>query len=620
MAEDARTQFVDGLRVSAEHLQHLQDRLRESVLDVRNAIGLGRVAWGLKADLNDAGTFVDLAPGVAFAPGGVRLAVDSPLSLAVPAVGDSLALVLRAVRGDREALRFNELPTVLTLETRAEVGAPAESGDADAMTVATITRSDGAMSLTQNDALFTATGAHGHTGTHFQDEAGRWHFDGARIAGGNGTGPTGPKGDPGEAGAPGAPGADGAPGLKGDAGDVGPAGPPGAPGAAGETGPPGPPGPIGLQGPSGAEGALGPQGPPGQDGAAAAVGEPGPAGEKGDKGEPGEKGDPGAKGDPGVEGGRGEKGDSGENGSAGPKGDAGEPGAAGAPGDAGPVGPAGPTGEKGDPGVAGPAGANGAPGPEGARGDAGETGPIGPAGLKGDAGAPGARGETGPQGAPGVTGPQGPKGDTGSAGPAGPRGEVGPAGATGGAGAKGDPGVPGAQGAPGTAGAPGAVGATGPKGDPGQELDQDWGTIRKISWPHDATLKVAPATALLQGGLQVTLSRSLDPSQQDKAPSVFEVWFQPNPLNPAGAVDAPLPMVSIFGNLRVSPQTITWIPITSANGFKLMMRAGRVLIRVHCGALKDSKNRQFSATLTPILGVEGLVLSGGVFESWFLVE
>jgi len=46
MAEDARTQFVDGLRVSAEHLQHLQDRLRESVLDVRNAIGLGRVAWG----------------------------------------------------------------------------------------------------------------------------------------------------------------------------------------------------------------------------------------------------------------------------------------------------------------------------------------------------------------------------------------------------------------------------------------------------------------------------------------------------------------------------------------------------------------------------------------------
>jgi len=66
------------LRVSAEHLQHLQDRLRESVLDVRNAIGLGRVAWGLRATLG--GSNVDITAGVAFASGGVRLAVDNPLS------------------------------------------------------------------------------------------------------------------------------------------------------------------------------------------------------------------------------------------------------------------------------------------------------------------------------------------------------------------------------------------------------------------------------------------------------------------------------------------------------------------------------------------------------------
>ncbi|MEP7000471.1 MAG: hypothetical protein ABI969_08315, partial [bacterium] len=114
MAEDARTQFVDGLRVSAEHLQHLQDRLRESVLDVRNAIGLGRVAWGLRATLG--GSNVDITPGVAFAPGGVRLAVDTPLSVAVPDGPDAtLAVVLRAVHGDRDELRFNGVPTVITL-------------------------------------------------------------------------------------------------------------------------------------------------------------------------------------------------------------------------------------------------------------------------------------------------------------------------------------------------------------------------------------------------------------------------------------------------------------------------------------------------------------------------
>ena len=638
MAEDARTQFVDGLRVSAEHLQHLQDRLRESVLDVRNAIGLGRVAWGLKATLNDAATSIELTPGVAFAPGGVRLAVDSSLSVAIPAEGAALALVLRGVQGDREALRFNGLPTVMTLETRAVVGAAPAVGDADALVVATVTRNADGLSLSQDSGLFSAVGAHRHTGTHFQDASGRWHFDGVLIAGGEGAGPAGPKGDPG---IPGAPGVDGAPGAKGDAGDMGPAGVPGAAGAPGDAGSAGPQGPSGLQGPTGADGATGPLGAPGVDGAAAAVGERGPQGEKGDpgeKGELGQKGDAGAKGDRGETGEVGAKGDSGTNGSAGEKGDAGVLGLAGAPGDTGPAGPAGPIGAKGDPGVAGPTGATGAPGAVGPSGDKGDAGALGPAGLKGDTGAvgpagpggeagvagpAGAKGDAGVAGAKGDTGAPGPagtKGDTGAIGAPGVRGDIGPAGPSGLPGAVGDAGTPGVVGPAGSVGAAGPVGATGLKGDPGVGLDQDWGFIRKISWPHDGTLKVAPALALILGGFQVTMSKSIDPTQQDKAPNVFEVWFQPNPLNLAGAVDTPLPMVSIFGTLKVTPQTITWAPVTSPTGIRLMIRAGRVLIRVHCGALKDTKNRQFSATLSAVLGLEGLVLSGGVFESWFLVE
>src|ERR1044071_4858356 len=161
MADDARTQFIDGLRVTAEHLQHLQDRLRESVLDVRNTLGLGRIAWGLRATLNDAGTSVNVTPGVAFSPSGLRLAVDSALSLPVPSGGDaSLAVVLRGVHGDREALRFNGTPTVLTLETHAEVGAAPAATETDALVLATITRSGSDVSVAQQDALFVATGAH----------------------------------------------------------------------------------------------------------------------------------------------------------------------------------------------------------------------------------------------------------------------------------------------------------------------------------------------------------------------------------------------------------------------------------------------------------------------------
>ena len=65
MANDARTQFIDGLRVTAEHLQHLQDRLREAVRDVRHTIGLRKVAWGLRVTSGDGS--VTITPGVAFA-------------------------------------------------------------------------------------------------------------------------------------------------------------------------------------------------------------------------------------------------------------------------------------------------------------------------------------------------------------------------------------------------------------------------------------------------------------------------------------------------------------------------------------------------------------------------
>src|SRR6266567_5146346 len=174
MADDARTQFIDGLRVNAEHLQHMQDRLREAVLDVRNALGLGRVAWGLRATLN--GSAVDVTPGVAFTRDGVRVSVDTPLSLAIPDGGDgSLAVVLRTVHGDREALRFNGVPTVITLDTHAEIGAPPATGEVGAMVLATVTRSGGQLSLAQDDALFVAAGSHTHTGTHVQDADGHWH-------------------------------------------------------------------------------------------------------------------------------------------------------------------------------------------------------------------------------------------------------------------------------------------------------------------------------------------------------------------------------------------------------------------------------------------------------------
>ncbi|MEO7086639.1 MAG: hypothetical protein ABI442_16175 [Gemmatimonadaceae bacterium] len=308
MAEDARTQFIDGLRVTADHLQHLQDRLRESVLDVRNTFGLSRVAWGLHVTANPSGG-VHVTPGVAFSPSGVRLAIDSPVTLAVrnrrPACRDSARGAWR-----REALRLNGLPTLITLDTHAEVGPPPAADDTDALVIGTVTRGDGSVSVAQDDSMFVAVGPHKHTGTHIQDSDGRWHYDGTAISGGADAGPSGPQGETGPAGA------DGPAGPKGDPGEPGTAGPPGPQGDPGPPGDVGPAGPPGLQGPSGPEGATGTVG---------VSDVPGPAGP------PGAQGDPGPQGTPGSAGPKEDPGDVGAAGEAGAVGAAGDAGAAGAP-------------------------------------------------------------------------------------------------------------------------------------------------------------------------------------------------------------------------------------------------------------------------------------------------
>ncbi|MBL8483519.1 MAG: hypothetical protein JNJ60_15080, partial [Rhodocyclaceae bacterium] len=152
MADDARSQFVDGLRVTADHLEHAQDRLREAVLDLRRSLGLGRIAWGLRAQLS--GGSVTLDPGVAFAPGGVRLFVDAPLNLGAPPAPPA-RLVLRAANADAAALRVGSTPTLITLQTTASLEADdgADPG-ADALVIARLSAGDGGPAFAQDDALF----------------------------------------------------------------------------------------------------------------------------------------------------------------------------------------------------------------------------------------------------------------------------------------------------------------------------------------------------------------------------------------------------------------------------------------------------------------------------------
>jgi hypothetical protein len=200
---------------------------------------------------------VTLSPGVAFAPDGVRLAVDTPLTLPLPDAAPPFVLVLRAINEDRESLRLGGRPTLVTLRAEAVV-MPEDDAPADGagMVIARIAPGDDGPVLTQSPELFVVTGHHAHSGAAIRDDAGRWRYDGAPIAGlaeladrvaeleegGGAAGPPGPRGPSGPRGPEGPPGPEGAAGTQGEAG------PPGAPGAQGE---PGSPGPQGAAGPAG---------------------------------------------------------------------------------------------------------------------------------------------------------------------------------------------------------------------------------------------------------------------------------------------------------------------------------------------------------------------------------
>ncbi|MFM2055975.1 MAG: hypothetical protein RLY71_360 [Pseudomonadota bacterium] len=287
MAQDAHSHYLDGLRVTADHLQHSQDRLREAVLDLRRTIGLGRIAWGLRA--SQAEGSVRLEPGVAFAPSGVRLYIDTAVQLAV--VAPPARLVLRASNADQAALRVGSTPTLITLRVAAALE-PDDGSDVgpDALVIAELQPNEGDAlpALTQPDTLFATQGHHSHSGAHVQDADGRWHYDGPALAG-----PPGPQG---EAGPP------GPQGDKGDPGEPGPIGPAGADGAPGPTGSPGPQGDVGPAGPAGAPGPAGADGQPGATGAAGAPGAPGPVGPVGPAGPPGPQGLQGLPGIQGIQG------------------------------------------------------------------------------------------------------------------------------------------------------------------------------------------------------------------------------------------------------------------------------------------------------------------------------
>ena len=567
MSDEQGTVFLDGLRVTAQHLNHLEESAQEAVSDLRRVLGLAHIGYGFRIQVADDGQSATLTPGLGFTASGARVTLDEGASLTIPDGDGPFSVALTAGSHDDPTTRVGDTGTIIFADTVVSVAAEPPP-DPDSLVVGTIQRSDGNLAATQDETLFLAPSNHGHSGAFYQDGAGIWRFDGPLLAQTDETaGPAGP---------PGPPGADGAQGPAGPQGDVGPQGPPG------DTGPDGPAGPQGDPGPAGPQGDPGPEGPQGP------AGDPGPIGFTGPPGDPGPAGPTGADG---------------AQGPAGPQGDLGPQGP---PGDTGPEGPAGPQGDPGPPGPDGPAGAQGVdgpPGPPGTTGDPGPEGPPGPPGQTGDPGAAGQPGPTGDAGPPGPPGETGPAGDPGPAGPPGATGDAGP------------PGPPGQTGPPGD---PGPQGVPGPQGPPGPEAGLNLTMIRAVNWNPRTPVPIATAIKVLSS-LQFQFTAALGPATPFLPGAL---WVRLVPPTPTATTAAPTlaPVLALHGTTTISNNLVVWQFSDAAATVQTALRSGGlILIDLDCDYVVDSTGADVSGSAGILAGQKPPVRPGGIFRTWIQV-
>ena len=635
MTDLQRTHFVDGLRVTPRHLEHVQNTAYEAVDDLRTVIGLGRIGWGLRLLQGEDGS-ISLTPGLGFTPSGERVRVHEGVALSAPAGTGPWQVVVAIEPVEDPTSVFNDAATIISTTSTVSVVEGEDAQADNTLTVGTISLVGDDLEAVQDVSLFSSPSNHGHTGEFFEDAAGRWRFDGTLLAAdGNGeVGPPGPPGPPGPAGPPGQgePAPEGPPGPQGEIGEPGPQG---GPGPQGEPGPAGVEGPQGLDGvpgegppgESGPEGPLGPQGvagPSGQRGPAGAAAVPGFEGPQGPAGPPGPQGEGGQPGPPGPEGPEGPPGESGPTGEAGPEGPAGpegesgeagpdgEPGAQGEEGALGVVGDPGPTGEQGEPGPQGPRGTPGNDGDPGATGPSGSRGEAGPAGEAGPEGQPGPPGIAGPSGPEGESGPQGDLGREGEPGPqgeSGPEGEPGPEGPPGARGLQGDPGPQGEQGETGPQGAQGLRGTRGPAGPPGPDSFADLTVIKAINW--DPTSPVA-ANQALEGLQNVVFAWGSDIIPIVRADALFLT------TSVTLAVNAPAnPVVKLRGTVTVKANELRWSVLGSdleTIASTLLQATSFVQFEVDCDQFIGRNNKTISSSTSPLYGGSGPFVAGGLLR------
>lgn len=177
--QEGSTRFLDGMRVSKEHLEHFQDVLLDAVVYLRQAVGTGKIAYGLKVEPLVADK-VKIGKGMAFDRLARPLSLEQEKELAI-SFSSSNTLYLILLYQLRSETLVDGIPTILSNDLKIESRTDAPPYTDEAVIFAELHLRAGKIEVVQKGEWYLPPLNHGHSGQFFLDQQMRWRFDGHRV-------------------------------------------------------------------------------------------------------------------------------------------------------------------------------------------------------------------------------------------------------------------------------------------------------------------------------------------------------------------------------------------------------------------------------------------------------
>jgi hypothetical protein len=172
-----RTRFAAGMRVSREHLDHLQEVSLEGDRRLREALGPGRVAHGFRV-VPVGPARVRVEPGFAMDGALHPLRLDEPRELELPAAGPCRVVLVHGLRGE---LPMKGTPTVYVDELHVELRGASPPYADNAVACAVVEAGETEARVRPLGEAYLPAPDHHHTGTFRLGADRRWRYDGMPL-------------------------------------------------------------------------------------------------------------------------------------------------------------------------------------------------------------------------------------------------------------------------------------------------------------------------------------------------------------------------------------------------------------------------------------------------------